>query len=336
MFWLKKNKKIILGGFIVAMVLIFSIIILSENTSLARLFAETNYCANESCEASVVYAASKDYSLKNQKKLLKITAGAYLIGDLDTGEIILGKDINTRYPIASVSKLVTALVTVEMIQNKKVIDDALAKTQKIYGTIPIKKKTITLQESAKDFLYPLLLRSSNQVAEILANEVGWPNFIRQMNEKASLIGMDNTLFEDPSGLTPHNISTTHDLFQLAQYLYKKRPEILEITKTERQATLGTVWSNNSKFLGNKGYLGGKTGFTNAAKQTLVSMFSIPLSNKERRNIAIIMLQSPDRFNDVQKILTYMKENVVYKKKIFNIPPPSISTSTPKTATTTKI
>ncbi len=252
-------------------------------------------------------------------KKLKLNATAYLVADIDTGETILSKDIDKRYPIASVSKLITALVASEMIKEKIIIDNTVKKTWEIYGRPKNVKETDPIKIT--DLLYPLLLQSSNKVAEILATEAGWPNFIRQMNEKSLMMGMNDSLFEEPSGLSANNISTANDLLKLAKYLHRNQKNILNITLQGTKQTLGLTWYNNSRFLSGYNYLGGKTGFTNAAKQTLLSIFEVPINTwvtekpgekskkiVQKRRIAIIILQSNNRLNDVRTILEFLKKN----------------------------
>ncbi len=255
--------------------------------------------ANLSAASNAAVAAT----VKATAPRLTLSAKAYLVADADTGEIIFQKNIKARYPIASITKLVTAITAKEMIRDPVVIDSAVKKIWEIYGRNGYRKDAGEID--VFDLLYPLLLRSSNGVADILANETGRVDFLRQMNEKAFMIGMHSSLFDDPSGLSKGDISTARDLFKLAQYLLKNQRIILDITRQEREATLGKVWANNSKFLTESGYLGGKTGYTDAAKQTLLSVFSLPYQG-EKRNIAIIILQSSNRFDDVQKIINYFK------------------------------
>jgi len=123
--------------------------------------------------------------------------------------------------------------------------------------------------------------------------------------------MSKTLFEDPSGLSKNNQSTPSDLFKLAGYLNKEKPEILSITKKRSYSNKKHNWFSNNQFLTEKGYLGGKSGYTDPAQETVISLFSVPLSKEGTRPIAILLLQSKDRYRDVENILKYLKKNVYY-------------------------
>jgi D-alanyl-D-alanine carboxypeptidase/poly-gamma-glutamate capsule biosynthesis protein CapA/YwtB (metallophosphatase superfamily) len=237
----------------------------------------------------------------------KVSAEAYIVADVDTGEIILQKNKDAVFPIASTSKLMTAVVSVEnqnqfdfAVVSKKAID-----TYGFSGYIPGEKIELS------NLLNPLLLPSSNDAAEIIAEHYGRDQFIKKMNEKASDLGMDNTNFEDPSGLSKNNSASAHDLFRLAQYITKDKPFIWDITKRRTYSAQGHTAKNISQFLADKDLVGSKPGFTYEAKQSNVGVWKLSLSEISKRNIAIIILRSNDRYRDTQNILSYLKKQVVY-------------------------
>ncbi len=238
----------------------------------------------------------------------KISAKAFLIGDLNTGEVILAKNQDQKYPIASTLKLMTALVTKEISardETTQVNKTALA-THGTNGNLRLGEKIKTL-----DLLYPLLLESSNDAAEVLALYFGRDSFISKMNQEAERLQMTSTSYEDPSGLTPNNTSTVSDMFKLTGYIIEQQPDLFKITTKRSYSTKKQSWSNISQFLNKNGYLGGKSGYTDEAKQTVVSLFNLPLGQSGYRPIAITLLQSLDRRKDVEAILKYLKKNIYY-------------------------
>jgi poly-gamma-glutamate synthesis protein (capsule biosynthesis protein) len=238
----------------------------------------------------------------------KVSARAFLVGDLNTGEIILSKNENQKFPIASTSKLMTALVTEETSTPNEValVSKNALSTSGTNGELRLGEKIKTL-----DLLYPLLLESSNDAAEVLAEYFGRDSFISKMNEQAASLQMFSTSYEDPSGLSPQNQSTVSDLFKLTGFITEQYPELFNITTKRSYSNKNHSWSNISQFLGKSGYLGGKSGYTDAAKQTVVSLFNLPLGESGNRPIAITLLQSPDRQRDVLTILDYLKKNIYY-------------------------
>jgi len=269
---------------------------------------------NENTAAAVESLISNEtapkyfYFTKDPNQKPKVSAGAYLIGDLDTGEIILTKNQDQQFPIASVSKLMTATIATESM-NQNDTTKVSKKALTTYG----ENGNFRLGEKIKitDLIYPLLLESSNDAAEIIAEYFKRDIFIKKMNQTASKLELSKTIFEDPSGLSSKNQSTVYDLFKLAGYINQKNPDLFQITTKKSYSNKQHNWFSNNQFLHEEGYLGGKSGFTDPALQTAVSLFSIPLSETGVRHIAITLLQSKDRFKDVENILKYLNKNIYY-------------------------
>ncbi len=248
------------------------------------------------------------YTNKNSKIKPKISAIAYVVGDLNTGEVILAKDQDKKLPIASTSKLMTALVAKENGDASTIttVSKKAVSAEGQNGNLRVGEKIKT-----SDLIYPLLLESSNDAAEALAEHFGRDNFLAKMNARALSLNMSSTSYEDPSGLSGNNKSTAADLFRLAGYLKNQKEDLLSITTKKSFSNKKHSWSNISQFLGNNSYVGGKSGFTNEAQQTVVSIFNLPLGEKGVRPIAITLLGSPDRQKDVDSILKYLKKNIYY-------------------------
>lgn len=250
----------------------------------------------------------KYFYINNTDKEPKVGALAYLVGDLNTGEVILAKNHDKKFPIASVSKLMTALVTKEIGNEDdvaKVSKRALA-TAGSNGNLRVGEKIKTL-----DLLYPLLLESSNDAAEVIAEHFERETFIKKMNQQALILQMSETSYADPSGLSEKNQSTVSDIFKLVGYLNQQKRDLLDITTKRSYSNKKHSWSNISQFIKKDGYFGGKSGYTDPAKQTVVSLFNLPLGQTGSRPIAISLLQSNDRQKDVDTILKYLKKNVYY-------------------------
>ncbi len=252
---------------------------------------------------------AKYYINRDFDNTLEVSAEAYLVGDLHTGEVIISKNGNVAYPIASVSKLMTALVAENLPTEEKtaVVSKNALSTYGQNGNLRAGEKI-----ALGDLLYPLLLESSNDASEVIAEHFGKENFIKKMNQLAEKLFMTKTAYEDPSGLSANNKSSVNDLFKLTGYLLSEKTNLLEITKTRSYSTKRHNWSNNGRFLREKGYMGGKSGYTDPAKETIVSIFSLPLGEDAVRPIAIILLRSKDRYQDVKTVLKYIEKNIYYR------------------------
>lgn len=286
---------------------IFFVFTVTNNIIYKKTPTNTNAIANKN-EILEDNTPKEFYFIKDPKKQLKISAEAYFVGDLDTGEIILQKNSNKRFPIASISKLMTATVS-EEIQNQEEITKISNRSLATYGG----NGNLHLNEKIKvgDLIYPLLLESSNDAAEALAEYSGRDIFIEKMNETAEDLGLSSTSFKDPSGLSENNQSTVSDLFKFSKYLKLNKPDLLSITTKRSFDNKKHVWFNNSQFLRFEGYIGGKRGYIDESKQTALSIFSIPLGKEGNRNIGIVILRSIDRYKDTNSIYNYLTKNVYY-------------------------
>lgn len=250
-----------------------------------------------------------------KKHIVRLTATSYLAADLEKGTIFKEKAKDVKLPIASVTKLMTAVVALE-----NTSEDELATVSKkaleAYG----KEGGFVAGEKVRvgDLLYAMLLESSNDAAEILAEHLGRPAFLDLMNKKAEELGMTNTFFEDPSGLSPRNVSTAEDLFLLAEDIRAHYPEIIQKTKAQMHRVAKTsvvrahTWYNHNKFVrtGDASFIGGKNGYIPESLQTGISFFDLPIKNSEtnkaeKRPVVIVVLKSVDRYQDFSALASFV-------------------------------
>jgi len=276
-------------------------------TSATAKAAKTARRYIASAGTTFIYEATPlPYSVVEKTTIKKpsLSAEGYLAADIQTGEIILGKNKSKQFPIASITKLMTALVSLETIDQSQV---AIVPSEALIGENPsIRGLSEGEVISTSSLLYPLLLESSNAAAKTLADHLGTKKFINHMNGRTESIGMPKTFFADSSGLSSKNISTPEDLFGLVSYIFKNKKQILDITRKKEFEEGMKKWANGDKFSGLENFLGGKTGYTDSAEKTFAGIFSLPSAEAESRKIAIIILKSKDRDDDVVKILDYLK------------------------------
>lgn len=253
-------------------------------------------------------------------KALDVNTNKYILMDMDTNRIIIGENINEVKSVASISKIMTAILAIEsgkMDDKVTVGDEILA----AYGSgIYIKQgEVLTL----KDLVYGLMLRSGNDASYAIAKYVGGSveNFVKKMNEKAIEIGMKNTTFNNPNGLDEEkgNYSTAYDMAILTSYAMKNN-EYKKITKTKKYVLKTNMnvysWTNKNKLLKLYKYAtGGKTGYTKIAKRTLVTTAS-----KNNINLVVVTLNDGDDWNDHIELFdygfnTYKKYSILKKGKI---------------------
>ena len=243
-----------------------------------------------------------------------IGAKSFLIADLASGETIVEKRADEKLPVASLTKLMTAVVAHEVIylgRSIRVTPGMLASVAQIFHP------AVGERYVGVDLLYPLLMQSSNDSANVLAGFLGDTTFVRNMNTKASSLGMVDTQFADPSGISDQNISTTNDLVKLLQYIYYKRPFLFDISKGIAFENVGLLkigdtipvadLKNVNEFISDPDLIGIKNGQTAAARQTMASVWNLH-TEKGDVPVAIIVLGSEDRKADTEALLRWLKAN----------------------------
>ncbi|HEY4512354.1 MAG TPA: serine hydrolase [Candidatus Paceibacterota bacterium] len=233
-----------------------------------------------------------------------ITSGqAFVVADIDTGEVIIEKNPDAVFPIASVSKLITALVAKQYMNLRDIVTVSRSSVE-IYGTaggLRTGEKILV-----NDLFYPLLIESSNDAAEVLAENFGYDEFIKHMNEKAKELDMTSTSFFEPSGLSENNVSTVYDLLKLVQHISKYHPDIWDISRIRQYAILKHSWGNASQLSRKSNFVGGKNGYTDEAHYTTASIFDALVDGGVRR-FAVILLKSNSRENDVNALLSFLSK-----------------------------
>ncbi|MES2314864.1 MAG: serine hydrolase [Patescibacteria group bacterium] len=225
-----------------------------------------------------------------------VTAKAYLVKDLTTGQVIVGNNVDQLLPIASLSKLVTAVIARSNIPDSARISITKSVTSTYGNTADfVPGETFT----AGDLMYPLLMVSSNDAAEAYAQYYGRAKFIRAMNDFVQSIGAYRTSFSDPSGLDPKNVSTVNDMAIIMNWIYKNDPTIVSITELKAKTIRSHTWVNPTHFLSWSYYVGGKNGYLPEANRTNVSLFK--WGNKADI-YAVVVLGSSQRDADTVALL----------------------------------
>jgi D-alanyl-D-alanine carboxypeptidase len=264
--------------------------------------------------------------LKNDiSEFPEISAQSYLVADLDSGFVLADKNIEGKRSIASLTKLMTAIIVSENIDLRKSIE-ITSEMLKPFGTTTglVAGKTYKIV----DLFYPMLIESSNDVAEALSSFLGKEKTIKLMNEKAKFLLMKDTNFIDPHGLDADNISTPKDLFYLARYITNNRPPIWKISKNEQVNSYGEVTFkqllNKNLFSTNTDFIGGKTGYIIASRYNGIFLFKFLDKYSEERKIAIILLGSKNWLldsdslkTDANKVIDWVKNNFFSKEEDIN-------------------
>ena len=252
-------------------------------------------------------------------KVSAISASAYIVMDTDNLRVLEGNNIHSQYLIASTTKIMTAMVVINnanLKENIKIGSEVL----KSYGSgiyVEVGEKI-----NIEDLLYGLMLRSGNDAAIALAYHVGgsMDGFAKLMNETAKSLNMKNTIFLNNHGLEENNKegnkSSVYDMGLLSSYavnndVYQKITSTKKHQVTTNYKTY--IWHNKNRLLNSYDYCtGGKTGFTELAKRTLVTSAS-----KDNINLTVVTFKDSNDFlnheNLYNKYFTNYKNYTIVKK-----------------------
>jgi len=233
-------------------------------------------------------------------------------------KILFEKDSDKKLPIASLTKLMTALVVLEnydFSQTVEISEEAVLQESE-FGNLKIGEKFLV-----RDLLYPLLMESSNDAAYALAEMIGVKEFVDLMNIKTANLNLEKTFFVNPTGLDPENpaeltnYSTAEDLVKLGYYLRKNQKFLWEVLGT-REYNLYSPdrifhhqLKNTNELLNESAswrtqIIGGKTGWTPEAQGCLLLVYKAP---KNRGEIINVVLDSENRFEEMKKLINWLNE-----------------------------
>lgn len=227
-------------------------------------------------------------------------ASCAILMDAESGRVLYEQNVHEPRLIASITKLMTALVAVEQGGD---LDQTVTVKAEWLGS---EGSSIYLaageQITLRALLYGLLLQSGNDAAMVIACHVAgdMDGFVAMMNEKAAQLGMENSSFANPSGLNDDNhYSTAYDMALLARACLDNET-VAEICATQ-SITVGTrTFVNHNKLLYRyEGCVGMKTGFTEKAGRTLVSA-----ATRDGQTLICVTLNDGDDWNDHMKLLDY--------------------------------
>ena len=249
----------------------------------------------------------------NITRVTAVDNSSYILLDADSGRILYEKSKDKRFLTASIAKIMTCIVAIEY---GNIFDYCTVD----YQTTTVEGSSIYLKEGDQIMLYDLLcglmLRSGNDAATLISKSVfkSPKDFVFHMNYLARILEMENSTFENPSGLNndTFNYSTAYDMALLMNYAIKN--EVFYHISTKKSHVVTTknnsyIWKNKHKLITGTSYVkSGKTGYTKNSGRTLVSYAEI----QDMKLIAVSFNESGDY--ELHKML-FEKAKEDFKKEI---------------------
>lgn len=245
---------------------------------------------------------------KDEIRDLNLGARSYLAMDLKTGNILAQKDSEIIIPMASLTKVMTAVVVLENCD----LDERITVSDNAISTYGV---GIALRAGehfkVSDLLYAALLNSSNDSSVALAEHIAGSEteFVDMMNQKARELSLSQTTFKNSTGLDDvGHLSSSQDLAKLSRYALLDET-FSKIVATDRKTItseegINHYLTNSNKLMGGSFLIKGiKTGYTEEAGQCLIT-----LAENNSREILTVILGSSDRFGETKKLLEWSLGN----------------------------
>jgi D-alanyl-D-alanine endopeptidase (penicillin-binding protein 7) len=244
-----------------------------------------------------------------------IRAAAAIIFDPQSGQVIWGENAQDKRSIASITKVMTAVVFLEDQPDlTQVITVERADTYAASTTYLRTNERLTLNE----VLHLTLIASDNVAARVLArvSHGGTASFIERMNSKAAELGLESTSFTDPSGLRAENVSSAYDLSKLITYAAtdeKISPIVAPIMRTAEykvatsRRTISIHNTNRLVMDGDVDVMGGKTGFISKAGHCLATLLRLPQTNQQFAVVVLGASSNPGRFWETRHLFNWLSQ-----------------------------
>lgn len=276
---------------------------------VASIFVQPAAKINNQPFTSVAYTPQP--TPKANYKKFSPQASSAVVFDSTSSTYILNKNGDQKLPIASITKLMTALVIMDSHKPNEVVTiknlPALEAEDQKLGLV--EGEEVTLGELLK----ATLIYSANDAANALAiyDSGSIEKFAEKMNEKAKQWELNNSNFIEPSGLKSGNISSAEDLVRLGSILsvnetFRNITSTVNAKITNQQGKVYNITTTN-KILGTGGVVGMKTGFTLDAGQCLITAVE-----RNGRRIITVVLNSPDRFQESKNMIEWAFNNHIWQ------------------------
>ncbi len=271
-------------------------------------------CLSLACVAYASQAEARRPADKaaHSAQRLSLHSSAAIVQDAETGEILYGKNASAVTPIASITKLMTAMVVLDAnLDLNQLVTISAEDMDALRGTHSRLKPGASL--SRDELLRLALMSSENRAAAALGRTYpgGFDAFKRAMNHKAQMLGMNDTRFDDATGLSSANVASAEDLVKLVRAAHRYELIRSYTTLTGHEVNVAgrpLAYRNTNRLVANERWNIGlsKTGFTNDAGRCLVLQAKLA-----ERQVIIVLLDSwgkLSRIGDANRIRVWLEAN----------------------------
>jgi hypothetical protein len=240
----------------------------------------------------------KDFQYVVQESVPQINS-AYLVADINTGEVISSNKANIAQPTRSFAKLMTGLISLE--------------------TLNQYQETVLNQDIVKvsDVLYALLLADNDEAGRLLYEHKNKAQYLRDMNTRADSLAMNQTQYEDTNGLSDSTVSSLEDTFKLLQYVHSYKPFMLKVLSLDSYSFGSLTQTSLNPLQKQEGYV---AGFADNKKTEMITIMAIDVKGEStltpiQKKFAILVQSDSDgnTEEETKKIYEWITNSVVVRE-----------------------
>lgn len=252
---------------------------------------------------------------------VSISAEGGILMDADSGAVLYGKNIHTAYFPASITKILTALVVIENCSLDEMVTFSYNAVHNVEAGSSSAALDVGDQLTVKDCLYAMVLKSANEAANALAEHTAGSieAFSEMMNAKAEALGCTDSHFNNPSGLNdPNHYTSAHDMALIAQAAFQNDIFVeidstlyYDLPQTKRNKEGLRIYPGHRMLKKNTaqyypGIIGGKTGYTSLAGNTLVTC-----AERDGMKLIVVVLNGHQtHYTDTKALLDFGFQNFI--------------------------
>lgn len=243
-----------------------------------------------------------------------VSANAFYALDVASGQPLAMLNADQQLPIASITKLITsALFYSTYLETSAASESAVitVTNDDVAGMGRAGALAAGEQYPLSILNFPALLTSANAASALMARS-GSGDLLDRVNEYAAANGFRSTKLADAHGLSAANVSTAAELAAWFTHISEVAPTVRDITRLKQYIYDSNGWLNNSPFISDVRYQGGKHGYTDAAGRTVVASFLEPITGGQDREVVYVLLGSSDLVSDMAVLRRHVQDNAYYQ------------------------
>lgn len=265
------------------------------------------------------FSETADYVTRGEGASPLVSAPSFIVADVETGSVLWEEGADLPYAPRGLIALPVALTALETVNQYKIVRIS----ELLLGHGVLRRHSIDKEDEvpAGALIYPLIYDSNDTAAKVFAREHGTKQFVKYMNEKVRAVEMNSTEFAGPLS-SDRGTTTARDLLALTRYVYYSKNYLFAVSTSEERESRSAngkrvySWENKNPWVaeGDALFRGGVADIDESGAGSALSVFLLPVSEFEKRNVAFVVLRSSDVKKDIGLLREFVSSHYVFGVK----------------------